>query len=1111
MKPTPPTKNYYYRLLIAVLGLASLFVSTALFPAAKTTPWVALFIVFFVAFLANFPLDLLSSEITLVQVVTLGGGLLYGPVTVAWAVAFGLLLGNLNRQLHSENRSRKPLLTGAWWLDTGFSVGLNIIPLLIVLPILGWVDGIAADPQAIKQVWTVALVPALAFAGLHGVLFMLGFSLRRRRQTYDILQRDLVSLAIVEFLPLPLVFLSIEVSPFIGARAITAMGGLLAIIAVLMSSMSTARSAHERRVRELSTLNFISQTLRSTLDLKDLLLVIQQQVTQLLGVDNFYVALYDRDTEELWYPLAVKSGERQNWERRPMADRLTDRVIWERKPLLLTPHTQAGPNPVGLPPSEETPASWLGVPLIVSERAIGCLAVSELTTGVEFTPEDIDLLTILSGQVSVVIDNALLFEQAQHRTTQLETLNRLTGAITASLNPQEVLAQVCGSVSLVGGGQRSAVFLLNPGEDEVWLAYAHGLTEGFSHRHQKFSIARSKRTRCLRTGQPVIIPNIQISSLSVELVQLFRADGIRAFADFPLITPDGQIGFLSVFFDDPHVFHREEIELLQTFASQAALAVSNARLHEVTDAQLSRRVQQLAILEAVGRELSAATHSDQLFGLILDYALEFTHSICGEFVLYHPDTNVLEVKASRGYQTIMDTFPADHGIAGRVVLTRQTVNVDDVSVDPDFIDIRNGESRSQLSVPIIHENKVLGVITLESSELNAFDESEQSLVVQLANQSAISLQNAYLFSDATHGRDRLSAIINSVGEGILMVNTHGQIMLVNEPIYTFSGVPLDQLLETQLSDLPERVMQVLGYTRHELALILDELGSGQVPSADKTKFQVPDSTSVLRVLARETSPVLGQDGRVLGWMIVLRDETEEYEISQTREIITETLVHDLSSPMSAVIGALDLIEEAFSSEDRNDFVGHSLRVAQRGAQRVIDLIEALLEIARLQSGRMDLKLAPMKLSSATADLLGDFTLMANKYGISILNEIPSDLPILIADQDKIIRVIMNLLDNAVKFTPEGGQVRVSASLLSDEMISVRIEDTGSGIPAEYQEKIFERFSQVPGQRGRRRGSGLGLAFCRLAVEAHGGNIRVESPPEGGSVFAFTLPVGSILD
>jgi len=126
-------------------------------------------------------------------------------------------------------------------------------------------------------------------------------------------------------------------------------------------------------------------------------------------------------------------------------------------------------------------------------------------------------------------------------------------------------------------------------------------------------------------------------------------------------------------------------------------------------------------------------------------------------------------------------------------------------------------------------------------------------------------------------------------------------------------------------------MPVLGYTDQELKPILDELNRGQVPQADKTKFKVPNSTPVL-VLERETSPVLGQDGRMLGWMIVLRDETEEYEISQAREVITETLVHDLSSPMSAVIGALDLIE----AEKVDDYGVKRLETIRNHIQQLVE-------------------------------------------------------------------------------------------------------------------------------------------------------------------------------
>ena len=210
--------------------------------------------------------------------------------------------------------------------------------------------------------------------------------------------------------------------------------------------------------------------------------------------------------------------------------------------------------------------------------------------------------------------------------------------------------------------------------------------------------------------------------------------------------------------------------------------------------------------------------------------------------------------------------------------------------------------------------------------------------------------------------------------------------------------------------------------------------------------------------------------------------------------------------MSAVIGSLDFIGEELAAEPRDPVLEQALRVATRSANRVLALIESLLDIARLQSGRMELNFENVNLYELVDELMIDFTTQANEYGIILRNEIPSDLPDIRADREKAIRIFANLVENAIKFTPVGGYIRVSAMVLEDRLVEVRVQDTGPGVPLEYREKIFERFAQIPGQRGRTRGSGLGLTFCRLAVEAHGGRIWVESPPDGGSIFRFTLLV-----
>ena len=239
----------------------------------------------------------------------------------------------------------------------------------------------------------------------------------------------------------------------------------------------------------------------------------------------------------------------------------------------------------------------------------------------------------------------------------------------------------------------------------------------------------------------------------------------------------------------------------------------------------------------------------------------------------------------------------------------------------------------------------------------------------------------------------------------------------------------------------------------------------------------------------------------------MRDITEEREIEQTREAITETIVHDVRSPMSAIVGALELLSDSLSDTD-NPIIEQALLVAQRSANRVLSLTEELLDIARLQSGRMEIEFENIDLYSLVSELMIEYTALANDNSVIIRNNVPDQIPTIRADQDKLIRIITNLVDNAIKFSPEGGHVIISAESETSQFLTIKITDFGTGVPQDYRAKIFERFVQVPGQRSRRRGTGLGLAFCRLTIDAHGGKIWVDPNPEGGSIFAFNIPIAS---
>jgi signal transduction histidine kinase len=214
------------------------------------------------------------------------------------------------------------------------------------------------------------------------------------------------------------------------------------------------------------------------------------------------------------------------------------------------------------------------------------------------------------------------------------------------------------------------------------------------------------------------------------------------------------------------------------------------------------------------------------------------------------------------------------------------------------------------------------------------------------------------------------------------------------------------------------------------------------------------------------------------------------------------MVHDLRSPLTNIIAALDVLELAVTDDqDKSIF-----ELAHAGSDRLLGLINSLLEIGKLEAGQMPLDRQPVAWDWLIQTACERVQAIAANEGVRMSVNLPSGLPQADADADVILRVLVNLLDNAIHFSPSGAVVEVSVAWPAGQPVAeCRVRDQGPGIPPEYRERIFQKFYQMPGPR-RRRGTGLGLPFSRLAVEAHGGRIGVEDNPGGGSVFVFTLPI-----
>lgn len=234
------------------------------------------------------------------------------------------------------------------------------------------------------------------------------------------------------------------------------------------------------------------------------------------------------------------------------------------------------------------------------------------------------------------------------------------------------------------------------------------------------------------------------------------------------------------------------------------------------------------------------------------------------------------------------------------------------------------------------------------------------------------------------------------------------------------------------------------------------------------------------------------------------DVTEQIELEGMRDDLMHMIIHDLRNPLGNVISSLQMMRTALMENDNTLPMKDVLQVAMRSSEKLRRLIDSLLRLRQLEEGKADLDKSLVPPTLLTREALELVRPIIQKKEQEFILDVPADLPPVRVDRDMASRVLTNILDNAAKFTPTGGKIQLTVARHDGELLFT-VSDTGPGIPAESRERVFERFTRLDGAKGT-KGTGLGLPFCKLAVEAHGGKIWVESTPGQGSQFKFSLPL-----
>jgi len=790
--------------------------------------------------------------------------------------------------------------------------------------------------------------------------------------------------------------------------------------------------------------------------------------------------------------------------------------------------------------------SYLCGPLRVRDQVVGFFNLDSSAVGF-FTNTHAERLLAFTGQAAVAIENARLYEETRRRLQDQSLLYEAGQAISSSLEFNQVLETMSQQLVRATNAQIILIQLWDRATDQVKTIYQliqtpEGLNDLELLEKPFAPTDYLKVAQYLRDRR-----NISLRANDDDLDPLLRArmqdTGLLWIVEVPIVSRDEVLGLVRLGdtrFD--RVLSDSEAQLIETLINQAAVAMSNARLYdqifkftqelegrvEARTRELARANEDLKLerdqvetLFRIASELSTSLDLDRVLNRALElvvYAAGATH---GSILLVDPQTDVLVARAVLGGDRIPSMgkptpFRRDEGLAGWAIIHRQSAIVPDVYADTRWVEHheRVRKYRSALVVPLSVSDDVLGAMLLLHPQPDYFNDSHLRMVSAASSQVATAINNAELYRYIREQAELLGgmlraqqvegsksqAILESVADGVMVSDGSGRVILFNAAAERILGIKRDEALGRPIDDMLGLYSAAGGrWVQHVREWHASAEARRRTPIlAQRIEFKAEQ-----RYVTVTVAPVTMSD-EYLGSVSVFRDVTAEVEADRAKTEFISTVSHELRTPMTSIKGYADLMligAAGIINENQQRF----LSVIKSNADRLSILVNDLLDISRIESGRVKLELKPVAVESLLETVVTSLHSKFEEKNLSVQVLLPDgDLPNVEADRDRVIQILMNLVSNAFQYTPPGGMVTVSAHA-DGEMVQIDVADTGIGISPENQSKVFERFYRVDDPSVNEfPGTGLGLAIVRSLVEMHEGHLWLQSEVGKGTTFSFTL-------
>ncbi|MBA3717711.1 MAG: GAF domain-containing protein [Actinobacteria bacterium] len=848
-------------------------------------------------------------------------------------------------------------------------------------------------------------------------------------------------------------------------------------------AMHAARLLRESEVRldHLSTLIKAAQVVSAELRLETVLQRLVQEVTSLLDADAADCYLHDVEKGVIRCAAVHGLDESMVGFEAPRDRGLAGLAFQERRSVVSHDYDQlaeAFPNP-----AYEGFRAALVAPMTLGDEVLGVLGVGSRDESRRFGQADREAIEAFAGLATLAIRHAASFEDRERRSRIERGFYRVASALAQPLSLAETVDAVAQAACEALGGTFAAVLM--PGGGGLTLAGRHELPDRVAERVSGLPPALAD---CSSRGLVVAAPDARSDTRLDDDWRALVPSQFRSLLAVPLDVGEELNGVALVFFEDERSFTDDDLELAGHLADAAKGALERGRLFE-RERSARRLSQQLA---RIGSFLATELDPARVIEEVVGEAPELLGADAAAIRLVEGDELVVVAGSGDGAKEQLGSrSPSGVGLAGEVTQLRAPVRVTDAhagrAADPDPL-LANAYD-AYLGVPLSGaEGALLGVLSVYARGARRWRDDEVEALVALASNASTALSTAELYQRVAEEKERSETILAHVADGIVAVDREGCVVLWNEAASQITGIDRQDVLGRDPAEVLKR-----SFTAP------DSHGGGPrilaIPRGEEEVW-----LSLSEAVMRDAT------GAVAGRIFAFRDVSAQRLVEQMKSDFVATVSQQLRAPLTSIYGFAETLlrhDVHFSDEERSTF----LQYVASESERLTAIVDTLLNVARLEAGDLRVDLAPTDLHTLVADVVATADATALN-GHEFVLELPDEPLVAQADDEKLRQALVNLVDNAVKYSPGGGRVVISVRRKNETgTVEVAVTDEGVGIPQAEQELIFSKFyrrADLAGQEGM--GAGLGLFIAEGLLSAMGGSIRVSSVEGQGSSFAFELPL-----